>query len=121
LVGLVVVVVAVLVVRTMRNDAKAARERTASVLPGERPEGARPERSAAEKKATPDKPRLSSVERAKIVLKEKGYYNGPINANYDQSVIDAVKRFQKDAGMDQNGYLNERTYTALGIEIRGKR
>jgi len=122
LVSLVVVVVALLVVRTMRNDARMARERTAS-LTQERPKprsGAEPSTSAGTDKA-PAERRVSSVERAKAILKEKGYYDGPIDANYDQAVADAVKRFQKDHGMEQNGYLNERTYTALGIELKKKR
>lgn len=123
LVSLVVVVVALLVVRTMRNDARLARERTAAASPHEgstlRPGTERPTSSG--KKKDPAERRVSSVERAKMVLKEKGYYNGPIDGNYDGAVADAVKRFQKDQGMEQNGYLNERTYDALGVEVRGKR
>ena len=122
LVSLEVVVVALLVVRTMRNDARMARERTASLTP-ERPKprsGAEPSTSSGTDKA-PAERRVPTVERAKVILKEKGYYDGPIDANYDQAVADAVKRFQKDHGMEQNGYLNERTYTALGIELKKKR
>lgn len=119
LVGLVVAVVAVLVVRTMRNDARVASERSAAMLPPERvPPKARP---VPDSLRSPGGKQISAVQRAKIALKAKGYYDGPINGDYDQSVADAVKRFQKDAGMEQNGYLNERTYTALGIQVRGRR
>jgi len=121
LVGLVVVVVALLVVRTMRSDARLARERTAAVLPQERPQATPKDRPVSDPDRPPTEKRISSVQRAKIALKEKGYYDGPINGNYDQSVADAIKRFQKDQGMEQNGYLNERTYTALGVQLRGQR
>jgi peptidoglycan hydrolase-like protein with peptidoglycan-binding domain len=126
LVAIVVVVVGVLVFRTVSHDAStrsdAGSQRTQAAperAPGSSPKvGANPD-SVRAAKANNRQP--NSVERAQAVLKERGFYSGPISGSYNPEVAEAIKKFQKSVGMKPDGYLNEKTYTALGIEIRAKR
>lgn len=110
---LIVLVVGFLVVRTLRNPQGTA--------PGEADRSASTQAPSA-RPPLPDSLRgqraISSVQRAKLVLKERGYWDGPIDSNYDPKLAEALKRFQADAGMKPTGHLDERTYAALGIELR---
>ena len=128
LVAVVVVVVGVLVFRTVQHDASTRTEPAPGAAqvtgPGGTP-AARPSVSrdpdslrdaAANRVREP-----SSVERAKMVLQSRGFYSGPMNGNYDPEVAEAIKRFQKSVGMQPTGYLDEKTYTALGITVRRQR
>ena len=121
---LVVLVVGFLVFRTLRNDTST---RTASMsMPRSEtssPGSAMTPRSSGSDTASArsSAPRTSSVERAKLVLKVGGYYDGPINGNYDPPMIEALKRFQADKGMKPTGYLDPKTYEALGIPLRRQR
>jgi len=128
LVAVVVVVVGFLVFRTVQRDASTQTESAPGTSPVNPPGGSAAARPAAPR--DPDSLRAaaakrvhepSSVERAKTVLKERGFYNGPLNGNYDPSVAEAIKRFQKSVGMKPTGYLDEKTYTALGIPLRRTR
>ena len=120
-VGLVVVVVGVLVARTVRQDQtlrSPATEPRATRAPADDAGAKATERPAH---ATQPGDRRSSVQRAKAALKEKGYYTGALDGNYDREVVDAVKKFQQDAGLKPTGNLDPKTYAALGVELRRQR
>jgi len=122
-VGLVVLLVAGLVVRTLRHDAttqpegamrtEAAAPRSQGDAEGRSPSGT-PTVAAGERV-------LSSVQRAKVVLKAKGFYDGAIDSNFDPTLIEALKKFQASVGMRATGYLDMPTYKALGIEVKQPR
>jgi peptidoglycan hydrolase-like protein with peptidoglycan-binding domain len=42
-----------------------------------------------------------------------GYYDGPINGVYDEATTDAVKAFQKDQGLKDDGIAGPETMTAI--------
>ena len=122
---LVVLIVGFLVFRTLRNDT-TTRPASMSMPPRSETSSSgsemapRPAGSDTARARSPEQ-RISSVERAKKVLQEGGYYRGPIDGNYDAPMIEALKRFQADKGMKPTGYLDPQTYTAMGIELRRKR
>lgn len=122
-VGVVVLVVAGLVVRTLRHDAttqsgSAARSETAAPRSADA-NGAAPSKEA--RTAAVGEHVMSSVQRAKVVLKAKGFYDGAIDSNFDPPMIEALKKFQASAGMRATGYLDMPTYKALGIEVKNPR
>ncbi len=128
LVVVVVAVVGFLVFRTLQHDAStrtAPAPGLAQSAPPARTPAVRPplpRNLDSLRAAAANRPREpSSVERAKMVLKERGFYTGPMNSNYDPVLADALKRFQKSVGMKPTGYLDEKTYLALGIQIRRQR
>jgi peptidoglycan hydrolase-like protein with peptidoglycan-binding domain len=128
LVAVVVVVVGVLIFRTVQQDASTRTQPAAGGSPATSP-GRAPAASAplhrdpdSLRAAAATRPREpSSVERAKMVLKQRGFYSGPINSNYDPELAEALKRFQKSVGMQPTGHLDEKTYTALGVQVRRQR
>ena len=118
-VGVVVVVVAILVARTVRQDEALA---PGGAVPGTA------DRAPVAQAPAVSQPRgergaavPSSIQRAKQVLKDKGYYDGPIDGNFDPTVSEALKKFQKDAGMRPTGNLDAKTYSALGVEVKSRR
>jgi len=46
-------------------------------------------------------------------LKDLGYYTGKVSGNFLDGTFAAVKRFQKDYGLEQTGQLDEQTYQLL--------
>lgn len=116
-VGVVVLVVGILVARTMRQDAPAEAPRMTAAQP------------AGQASAPGERPRVAeqgarvpgTVHRAKQALKDKGYYQGPIDGNFDPPVIEALKKFQKDSGMVPTGHLDTKTHEALGIVVKSDR
>lgn len=50
-------------------------------------------------------------------LKEKGYYNGAINGQYDNATVAAIKNFQSDNGIYVSGAVGGVTANALGIPM----
>ena len=121
--ALVVLVVGFLVFRALRNDT-ATRTASMSMPSHSETTGSsvtpRPAGSDTARARTPEE-RISSVERAKKVLKERGYYDGAIDGNYDAPMMEALKRFQADQGMKPTGYLDPQTYAAMGITLRRQR
>lgn len=61
------------------------------------------------------------VYRGKLLLKARGYFKGTLNWVFDKELKEAVKAFQKKAGLVQTGSLNQKTWaTLLGLERRKK-
>ena len=135
-VGVVVVVVGGLVVRSLKTDntiqtASTSQEQTSG--PSDANGGDRaPSKSDVKSdgsgsstgsEATGGAPRkISSIEEARRVLKTKGFYDGPMNADYDANLAESLKKFQASVGMRPTGYLDMPTYKALGVNLRtGKR
>jgi peptidoglycan hydrolase-like protein with peptidoglycan-binding domain len=125
----VVAVVGLLVVRTLQRDTSI---RTASADRPARKESPAPHTSSPPSLSPPpvssdsiraalQEPGISSVQKAKLVLQDRGFYKGQIDGNYDPALAEALKRFQAEQGMKATGYLDEKTYEALGIELRHKR
>ena len=46
-------------------------------------------------------------------LKDLGYYTGRVSGNFLDGTFAAVKRFQKDYGIEQTGQVDENTYGLL--------
>jgi peptidoglycan hydrolase-like protein with peptidoglycan-binding domain len=124
----VVLLVGVLIVRTLQHDTSIrtpAGDRSAPRAenrePRNAPAPAVPPVSSDSIRAALQQPGISSIQKAKLVLADRGYYKGPIDGNYGPDLIDALKRFQADQGMKATGYLDPKTYAAMGIELRRRR
>lgn len=124
-VAVVIIVVGLLVVRTVRHDSSTRIQSQATTdQPRATGQLSADDAATAAALAAADTfgmagatgPR-STVERAKVVLRYRGYYSGPIDNNYDSAMADALRRFQADSGMKSTGYLDRKTYAKLGIVI----
>lgn len=119
-VALIVLVVGFLVVRTLRSPEGTPPPRQEG-RPAPTAQSGTPPTSPDSLKAGRAGSELTSVQRAKLVLKERGYWTGPIDSHYNPELAEALKRFQKDAGMKPTGYLDDRTYAALGVVLHKNR
>lgn len=54
-----------------------------------------------------------SVTQLQIDLKKLGFYNGPVDGRNDDAVTDAIKKFQRDAGIPADGDCSQRCKLAL--------
>lgn len=56
-----------------------------------------------------------SIRAAQIALRDRGFYNGPINGAMNQATRAAIRQFQHDRNLADTGYLDSATARALGI------
>ena len=57
----------------------------------------------------------SAVSDMQSILKEKGYYKGPVDGILGPMTQGAIEKFQKDNGIPHNGYVTMETLSALGL------
>ena len=57
------------------------------------------------------------VEKLQKFLLEKGYYSGPVTGNYLSLTLQAVKKFQKENGVEETGYLGPKTRAVLKSKV----
>jgi peptidoglycan hydrolase-like protein with peptidoglycan-binding domain len=67
-------------------------------------------RERGQKAPTPD--RISEIQQA---LAKDGSYNGKPNGKWDDSTVDAMKRFQESHGLNPSGKLDAKTLQRLGL------
>jgi N-acetylmuramoyl-L-alanine amidase len=56
-----------------------------------------------------------SVRSAQTALRDRGYYNGPINGQMTAGTRDAIRRFQREQNLAVTGDINLATARALGL------
>lgn len=116
--ALVVVAVGFLVVRSLRSDSATRTDGAQSQTQVGDTGSAPPRRALNDSlRNVPRSKRLGSVVRAKMALKEKGFFNGELNGDINQELAEAVRKFQAANGLKPTGYLDKKTYSALGIEF----
>lgn len=60
----------------------------------------------------------NNVVQTKILqakLQGLGYYENIINGKFDKATVKALKKYQKDVGLDQTGVLDDSTMCAVGV------
>lgn len=58
---------------------------------------------------------VESIRAAQMVLRDRGYYNGPINGVLNNQTRTAIRQFQRDRDLAVTGDLDLNTARALGI------
>ena len=56
-----------------------------------------------------------AIRSAQVVLRDRGFYNGPINGVMNPPTRSALRQFQRDRNLPETGDLDFRTAQALGI------
>jgi hypothetical protein len=62
--------------------------------------------------AHPDPERYQQIQQA---LADKGYFKGEVNGRWGDDSVDALKRFQADQKLDDDGHLSALTLIGLGL------
>jgi peptidoglycan hydrolase-like protein with peptidoglycan-binding domain len=60
----------------------------------------------------PDPSRYKEIQQS---LADKGYFNGPVNGNWGSDSVEALKRFQRDQNIGDDGKLGSLSLIALGL------
>jgi hypothetical protein len=60
----------------------------------------------------PDPERYKEIQQS---LSDKGYFAGPVNGAWGSESVDALKRFQRDQNIDDDGKLGSLSLIALGL------
>lgn len=70
------------------------------------------------RESTANAPQVSRamVRQAQEQLKNRGFYNGPIDGNYGSETHKAVQKFQRSENIVESGNLNDATLKSLGVE-----
>jgi len=58
-----------------------------------------------------------TIRAAQTALRDKNYYNGPINGVMNQATRDAIRNFQRDRNIANTGELDLSTARTLGIPV----
>ncbi len=58
---------------------------------------------------------FESIRSAQIALRDRNYYNGPVNGQMTPGTRDAIRRFQRDQNLPVTGDLNLATARELGL------
>ena len=56
-----------------------------------------------------------AIQFAQIALRDRGFYNGPINGQMNFATRDAIRRYQRDRNLAVTGELDLRTARDLGV------
>jgi murein L,D-transpeptidase YcbB/YkuD len=89
---------------------KSTRSRTGGATHGRRSTRRAGRRERGQKAPTPD--RISEIQQA---LAKDGSYAGKPNGKWDDSTVDAVRKFQESHGLTPTGKLDARTLQQLGL------
>ena len=60
----------------------------------------------------PDPERYQQIQQA---LADRGYFKGPVNGQWNDDSVDALKRFQTDQKLDPEGKIDALSLTGLGL------
>ena len=60
----------------------------------------------------PDAERYTQIQQA---LTDRGYFKGPVNGQWNDDSVEALKHFQADQKLETDGKLNAHTLTGLGL------
>jgi peptidoglycan hydrolase-like protein with peptidoglycan-binding domain len=69
-----------------------------------------PPRRAAQMQPTPD--RYREIQQA---LADRGYFDGPVDGNWGPQSVDALKRFQHNESLDEDGKIGSLALIKLGL------
>lgn len=65
--------------------------------------------------STPNKPSVQYTREAQQLLTNLGYDPGPVDGQYGRRTADAVKAFQRDAGITQDGWIDQDLLSVLRL------
>ncbi len=64
---------------------------------------------------TPQQPTPDRYKEIQQALADKGYFGGPVDGNWGPSSTDALKRFQHDQNLIEDGKVGSLSLIALGL------
>lgn len=72
-------------------------------------------KSVASRRSSQQQPTPERYKEIQQALAEKGYFNGPVDGNWGADSVDALKRFQREQKLADDGKLGSLSIIALGL------
>jgi peptidoglycan hydrolase-like protein with peptidoglycan-binding domain len=107
-----------------KTPAKSAKKKTATKKTAAKTKGKttaaskQKPKQAAPRRSTQTQPSVDRYKEIQQALTEKGYFNGPVNGTWGADSVDALKRFQRDQNIGDDGKLGSLSLIALGLGPR---
>jgi peptidoglycan hydrolase-like protein with peptidoglycan-binding domain len=67
------------------------------------------------RRSTQQQPTVERYKEIQQALASKGYFNGPVDGTWGPSSIDALKKFQRDQNLTEDGKIGSLSLLALGL------
>jgi peptidoglycan hydrolase-like protein with peptidoglycan-binding domain len=103
--------------KTTGKKAAASKKSTSSKRTASKKTSRKTSKSAAARyrrsaQREPDPERYKEIQRS---LADKGYFAGPVDGTWGPDSVEALKRFQRDQNIDDDGKLGSLSLIALGL------
>ena len=96
-------------------NASKAKGTTASKKAGKKASGKAASKQTATRRSTQREPTPERYQEIQQSLADKGYYSGPVNGAWGPDSVQALKRFQRDQNIGDDGKLGSLSLMALGL------
>ncbi len=67
------------------------------------------------RRSSQQQPTADRYKEIQQALVDKGYFGGPVDGNWGPASVDALKRFQHDQNLSEDGKLGSLSIIALGL------
>jgi peptidoglycan hydrolase-like protein with peptidoglycan-binding domain len=99
--------------KTAGKKAAASKKSTSSKRTA--PKKTSKQASARYRRSTQKEPDAARYQEIQQSLADKGYFAGPVNGTWGPDSVEALKRFQRDQNIDDDGKLGSLSLIALGL------
>jgi len=72
-------------------------------------------RTQAARRSTQQQPTPERYKEIQQALADKGYFSGPVDGNWGSESVDALKRFQREQNLTEDGKIGSLSLIALGL------
>ena len=100
--------------KTASGKRSASTKQASSKKTSGKPTSAKPAASSY-RRSTQREPAPERYKEIQQSLADKGYFAGPVNGTWNSDSVDALKRFQRDQNIGDDGKLGSLSLIALGL------
>jgi len=87
-----------------------------AVLPAQTaPESTTKKKTAVVRRVAKQQPSVERYKEIQQALADKGYFHGPVDGDWGADSTDALKRFQREQNLEDDGKIGSLSLIALGL------
>ena len=102
-----------------KQPAAAPKPQSASATPSSTAHRRAPSKTAKRtqpvRRSTQQQPTSERYKEIQQALADKGYFSGPVDGNWGPESVDALKRFQREQNLTEDGKIGSLSLIALGL------
>jgi peptidoglycan hydrolase-like protein with peptidoglycan-binding domain len=100
----------------LMSSAALAQQEQSQAQPQQAEQQAQPQQAEQQAQQPAADPYVERNKRVQEMLRQRGFYNGPVNGDIGPNTQAAIAQFQLSLPMPVSGMLDETTLAALGVE-----